>query len=213
MKYHEALKYLLEERQVSRSTLDEFNLAFCDPKGYLYAPTRYPKDFSVLNPMFLDCIVFPIYDLYGTCVAVMARRMHDSPSKYVNSANSNSFTKGKHLYGLHKSHPSILQKGYVIVTEGLFDFLLLYQNGITNVVSTMGTSLTNDHIALISRFTKKIIMLPDGDVAGTKFGNKSVIAAQRHVECVYLKLPTKQDPDEYVLQYGPDNFKQLIANL
>lgn len=209
--YTQSKDYLLNERKLSQETLDEFNVAFCDSSGYLYSNTTYPQDFTKLSNQFFNCLVFPIYDMYGKDIAVMARRMHSSPNKYVNSANSNVFTKGRHLYGLHKSYPHILKQNQVLVVEGLFDMLQLYQCGIKNVVSSMGVALTPHHLALLSRFTTNVVLILDPDQAGHKAAIKHQLFLQKYVSCRSVTIPEELDPDEYIVKVGPQNFKQLYT--
>lgn len=212
MTYKEATTYLSRERQLTPTTLQEYNVAFCDKKGHLYAGTKYPRDFTKLPEFYFDCIIFPIYDLYNEPVGVMARYMGGvSKNKYRNSSASNSFSKGRQLFGLDKAYPYILKEKRVIVVEGLFDQVQLYQQGIKNVVSTMGTTLTVHHIALLSRFASEIIVIPDPDKAGDKFGTKSQKVAGKYISCRYVPLPTSEDPDELVLRIGPAAFKQLLS--
>lgn len=211
MTYVEAKKYLLDTRKLTPATLEEHNVAFCNRQGYLYAGTTYPKDFAQLEDTYFNCLIFPIYDLYGAPIAIMSRRMYDSRNKYVNSATSNIFTKGRHLYGLDKSWKHILKQNQVIVTEGIFDFLQLYQSGITNVVSMMGTSLSDTQTALLSRFTTNIVVLPDPDKAGIRAGNKIKKANNKFVHCSFVQLPNKLDPDEFVIKEGADTLRNYIA--
>lgn len=210
MTYKESQSYLLDKRQLTPATIAEFNISFCSRQGYLYAPTTYPTEFTQLERQFFDCLIFPVQDLYGESIAVMSRRMYDSKNKYVNSANSNKFTKGRHLYGLNKSHPYILEANQAIVVEGLFDFLQLYQNGVRNVVAMMGTSISDHQVALLSRFTDNVVILPDSDAAGVHSGNKHVKSLQKYVKCQYVRLPTKQDPDELLLDIGAKAFLEHI---
>lgn len=211
MTYQEVHNYLLKDRKLSLATIREHNIAFYSKKGYLYAPASYPKDFAQLQDVYSDSLIFPIYDLYGDPVGIMTRRMYPSKSKYVNSSNDNKFTKGKHLYGLHLSHSHILQANQAIVVEGIFDFLQLYQSGVKNVVSMMGVALSPTQIALLSRFTNNIVVLPDPDAAGDRFGHKSARLIEKYAQCSYVKLPENLDPDEYICKVGADKFREVIS--
>lgn len=210
MTYLESQSYLINERKLLPSTIQEYNIAFYDRKGYLFAGTSYPKEFTQLSEFYADSLIFPIYDLYGECVGIQTRRMYPSKNKYVNSANSNIFTKGRHLYGLDKSYKDILEQNQVIVTEGLFDSIQLRQQGIKNVVSIMGTALSDTQAALLSRFTNNVVLLLDPDPAGERASNKHLRKLEKHLNCKQVHIPTKQDPDEFIIQEGVDKFKQLI---
>lgn len=211
MTYLEAVKYLLEDRRLTQETIREHKVAFCSKQGWLYAGTNYPKDFTQLEFQYFNCLVFPIYDLYGVDVGIMARRMGDIKPKYINSATSDIFSKGKHLYGLDKSWPFILATNQAIVVEGIFDMLQLYQSGIKNVVSMLGTNLSETQTALLSRFTDNIVVLPDPDGAGDRAGHKIKKASTKFIKCSYIQVPDHLDPDEYVLRDGPEALRKHIA--
>lgn len=211
MTYSEATQYLLSSRNLTTETIRDNNVAFCSKQGWLYAGTTYPKDFTQLEFKYFDCLVFPIYDLYSEPIAIMCRRMSDVKPKYINSTASNIFTKGKHLYGLNKSWPHILAANQAIVVEGIFDFLQLYQSGVKNVVSMMGTNLSETQTALLSRFTDNLVILPDPDRAGDKAGNKIKKASSKFVKCSYVQLPDKLDPDELVIKFGPEALRAHIT--
>lgn len=212
MTYKEFLIYLHCDRKITQETMEEFNISFIDKQGYLFAYTTFPEDFRQLLDIYYDSIIFPIYNLYNEPIAIMARKMCPSKSKYINSSNSDIYTKGRHLYGMNKSYPYILKENRVIVTEGTFDMLQLYQSGIKNVVGMLGTALTPTQVALLSRFTENIVVLPDPDKAGDKFGYKSSKILDTHVNHRYVKLPVNMDPDEFVISNGVEELKKLIQH-
>jgi DNA primase len=213
MTYQEVHKYLTEERKLTPETIKANNIGFFSKQGFLYAGTTFPIEFTQLTDMYSDSLIFPIYDMYGESIGIMARRMHEAKPKYINSSNDNKFTKGKHLYGLNRAIPYILQEDKVIVVEGQFDQIQLFQAGIKNVVCMMGTALSQHQLALLSRFTCNIIILTDPDVAGQKAATKIQNFSQSRITCTTLKLPTKQDPDEYIISEGVNKLKELINNI
>jgi DNA primase len=213
MTYQEIQKYLIEERKLTPETIKAYNIAFYSRKGFLYAGTTYPTDFTQLQDLYTDSLIFPIYDLYGEPIGIMARRMYESKSKYINSSNDNKFTKGRHLYGLDKAWPYILKEDKVIVVEGQFDQIQLFQSGIKNVVCMMGTAFSPTQLSLLRRFTKNIIVLTDPDEAGKKSAEKIKKISNGKATVTYCKLPNKQDPDEFIITEGVEKFKELINNI
>ena len=121
------------------------------------------------------------------------------------------FTKGKTLYGLSRTKEDIRKSGYAILVEGYFDLLSLWSAGVKNVVATLGTALTRDHVALLRRYTKDVAVVFDGDEAGKKALAKSLglfIDGNLHTRAVML--PEASDPDDYVRSFGKKRFEELI---
>lgn len=153
---------------------------------------------------FRNRLIFPIFDQLGRPVAFGGRIIdpEDTP-KYVNSPESILFDKGSTLFGLPQAMAGIKQKRSVIVTEGYTDVIACHQAGVTNVVATLGTALTDRHARLLRRLCDEVILLFDGDEAGQR-------AADRAFEVFFLEpidvrvttLPDGQDPDELLKQAG-----------
>ena len=108
--------------------------------------------------------------------------MGDEQPKYLNSPETPAYIKGQHLYGLFQSKDAIRQKKFAILVEGYLDLIALFQFGITNVAASLGTAFTPEQSKLLSRFTKRVVINYDGDVAGVK-------AAKRAIEHLLPRQP------------------------
>ena len=160
-----------------------------------------------LFDLFRDRLMFPIFSLNDEVVGFGGRILDKGQPKYINSVESPVFKKGKILYGLNKSAREIRSQDRVFVVEGYMDYLSLYAKGIKNCAATLGTALTLDHVKLLKRWTKNIILIFDGDQAGQ-------LAAERSLQTFFqaglspqiLVLPEGQDPDDFVRDQGAEAF-------
>lgn len=156
--------------------------------------------------------IFPIHSIQGELLAFGGRSFGDEMPKYINSPEHLLFKKREVLYGLFFSAKHIRSKDYVIVVEGYMDFLALYQVGITNVVATLGTALTDGHARILKRYTKNIILLFDGDQAGKKATEKSLpILLQESLYVKTLTLDQGVDPDDFINEFGVEAFKEKLS--
>ncbi len=172
---------------------------------------------------FRNRVMFPICDEMGNPIAFGARKIDpDDEPKYLNSAESVDFNKSKTLYGLHLAKRSIVEKQTAIITEGYTDVIACHQAGVTNVVATLGTALTQDHARKLARFCTTLILLFDGDEAGQKAGDRGFITrvraaggflafTQENIDAKVCVLPDNLDPDELLKQPGGvDRFTEAI---
>ncbi|MBE8162674.1 MAG: DNA primase [Bdellovibrionaceae bacterium] len=158
-----------------------------------------------------DRFIFPIHSSQGELLAFGGRAFGDEMPKYINSPEHLLFKKREVLYGLFFSAKHIRSKDYVIVVEGYMDFLSLYQAGIKNVVATLGTALTEGHARILKRYTKNVILLFDGDQAGKQATEKSLpILLQESLYVKTLSLEKGVDPDDFINQFGAQEFKKKI---
>ena len=158
-------------------------------------------------------LIFPIEDINGHVIAFGGRAIGNGEPKYLNSPESPIYSKGKCLYGLNRSKESIRQKGYAILVEGYFDLLSLWTAGVTNVIATLGTALTKDHVDLIRRYTGHVVAVFDPDEAGTKALTRSLelfLAGNIHAKAVVL--PGGHDPDEYIRTFGKEAFEEVVTH-
>jgi DNA primase len=133
--------------------------------------------------------------------------------KYLNSPESPVYKKGDILYGLHQAIQAIRQKDHVILVEGYFDLLRLYESGFRNVVASSGTALTDRQARLISRYTRNIYIAYDGDDAGTKASIRvAQILEQNDLNTFIIQMPADQDPDSIIRDQGPEAFNDLLTN-
>lgn len=164
---------------------------------------------------FRGRVIFPIHNLSGRVIAFGARILKDDPKspKYVNSPETSIYHKGKGLYGIFFAKSSIKKEDNCLLVEGYTDVISLHQAGIENVVASSGTSLTEDQIRSIQRFTSNITILYDGDEAGIKASSRGVdMILEQDLNVKIVLFPDKEDPDSYVRRIGGTLFKQFIAD-
>jgi DNA primase len=160
-------------------------------------------------------VLFPIHDERGRVVAFGGRVLPGDDEgrgpKYLNGTETAVFSKSKLLYGLDVARKAISDSGEVLVTEGYTDCITVSQHGFRNVVATLGTALTEQHVQLLRRFARKVVLVYDGDAAGQKASVRSVSKfLAQEVDLRILTLPARQDPAEFLNDRGPDAFRQLI---
>jgi DNA primase len=161
---------------------------------------------------FRGRIIFPIENVFGETVAFGGRILDKGEPKYLNSPESPVYTKGRNLYGLNKAKEEIRKKGFALIVEGYFDLISLWNAGICNVVATLGTALTKEHLELLRRYTMDVVALFDPDEAGKKALDRSLelfLSAQMKAKA--LILPEKFDPDDYVKRFGKEKMEELIS--
>lgn len=223
----EARKYLAE-RDVSRETANRFALGYAPrdvnamrahlnglgvdderllAAGILVQREEYPDP----RPRFRDRLIFPILDQSGHTVGFGGRLLGPGEPKYLNSAESDIFSKGKLLYNLGNARHAIRKEERVLVVEGYFDALRLVDAGLEHVVAPMGTALTEQQADLLTRFTKQAVLLYDSDGPGQKatFRAADVLLA-KGLEVRVVTLPDGEDPDTFTRKNGRDGVAQLV---
>lgn len=162
---------------------------------------------------FRDRIIFPICDSYGTAIAFGGRVMDDSEPKYLNSPDTPIFKKGETIYGLNLARAGIKKEGYALIVEGYFDVMSCHQYGFINAIAPLGTALTAGHLQKLKRFTKKVVLVFDGDEAGKNAAKRSLPLLLEHGFIARaLLLPEKDDPDSFLRREGSKAFGSMLAN-
>ena len=162
---------------------------------------------------FRDRVVFPIHNLSGKTIAFGARIMtaDKNQPKYLNSPETDVYHKSRILYGIHQAKNAIRTADNCYLVEGYMDVVSLYQAGIQNVVASSGTSLTKEQIQLISRFTRNITMLYDGDNAGIKAAIRGTdLVLEEGMNVKIVTFPDNDDPDSYVQKVGTVAFQEFV---
>lgn len=164
---------------------------------------------------FFDRVMFPIMDEQGRCIAFGGRALdkEKTNAKYLNSSETPIFHKGKNLYGFNWAKDHIVARNEVIVVEGYISAMSCWKAGIENIVAVLGTALTEAHVKTLTRFTKKIIYMFDGDAAGQKAARRAIQFIEKDdidLRCVIL--PDGQDPDDFVRANGGDKLRELLDN-
>ena len=171
------------------------------------------KDGGQFYDKFRGRIIFPIFSPNGRVVAFGGRILQNdkNAAKYLNSPESIIYLKRKSLYGLYHSKEEIRKMNKAILVEGYMDLISLYQNGVKNVVASSGTSLTEDQIRLLSRYTKNIVVLFDADTAGQNAAMRSIeLLLKQDFEIKILSLPEGDDPDSYINKNGKEQFEEIL---
>lgn len=208
-------QYLTRERKLTEDTILDFSLGYYEKNTYYCREKELATKIKpYLTSGFRDRVVFPIFDLYSNLVAISARPIKDGVEpKYLNSTCEEGYQKGSHLYGLNVTYPYILESKEVVVVEGNFDLLSLYQSGIKNVVALLGSSLSVKQLCLAARFAQTYVLAFDGDEAGKKCTAKCArLLKQHNIRYKVVDLPAEIDPDSYVREYGADSFRERIRS-
>ena len=155
----------------------------------------------------------PIHNFSGIVIAfgaIIIKNEKYQP-KYINSPETSLYIKSKVLYGLYQSKNNIRKEDTCYLVEGYMDVNSLFQIEINNVVSSSGTSLTNEQIKLISRYTKNITILFDGDKAGIDASLRGMdLILENDMNVKIVSFPEGEDPDSYSKKVGKDKFLEFI---
>lgn len=161
---------------------------------------------------FRDRLMFPIIDVRGNVIGFGGRIMSDkdkSAAKYLNSPETLIFNKRKNLFALNLAKKS--KQGYLILVEGYMDAIALHQYGFDCAVASLGTALTEDGAALLSRYTNQVVLIYDGDSAGQNATQRAIpILEKAGLQVKVLKMRDAKDPDEFLKKFGADRFKLLL---
>jgi len=158
------------------------------------------------SPYFRERLVFPIFSLSGKVIGFGARVLDNSLPKYINSPQSPVFDKGKNLYGLNITREYIRKKGEVILVEGYTDVITLYQEGIRNVVASLGTSLTVPQIKILKRYASKVFLAYDEDSAGEAATLRGIdLLLENDLQVKIISL-LEGDPADLVRKRGKEVF-------
>ncbi len=163
--------------------------------------------------LFKDRVMFPIHSHSGQIIAFGGRVLSSNQpgGKYVNSPTTDIYTKGNELYGLFLTKYDISKKNFALVCEGYMDFLRLHTEGFTNSVASLGTALTEKQLSILSRYSKNIYLIYDGDTAGRKATvSAGLKALSMGLTPLVVQLPDGEDPDSYILKAGVASLQSLI---
>ncbi len=229
-KHGQFVQEYLKKREITEETVAKFDIGYAldsygGLKNYLLKNSinekilehtgLFSKSEKGVFDTFRNRLMFPIHSITGKVIAFGGRVLQDDQSggKYINSPTTEIYTKGNELYGLFVTRYEIQKRDFALVCEGYTDFLRLYENGFTNSVASLGTSITDAQINLLSRFTKNILIIYDGDLAGRK---AAVRAAGNVIKKGYntkiVVLPEKEDPDNFLVNSGKEKLQEKIEN-
>jgi len=225
----EALSYLLDKRKINKGTIDTFQLGFAPTTGsalsnYLSKKKNYKnRDLltagvsfergTTLYDFFRGRIIFPLFDHRGNATGFSGRALNDiDMPKYLNTKETAVYHKGSMFFGLNTAKEEIKQKQDAIIVEGEFDAIALYMEGIKNAVAIKGTALTENQVALLSRFTPKVTLCLDQDNAGFEATRRSLeVLEKKGMTTSIIVIKDGKDPDE-ALKKNPSGFKKAIRD-
>ena len=160
---------------------------------------------------FRDRLMFPIIDVRGNVIGFGGRiiKKDSDAAKYLNSPETLIFNKRKNLFGLNLAKKS--KQGSLILVEGNIDVVSLHQYGFDNAIASLGTSLTEEQAALMTRYTDQVILIYDGDKAGQNATQRAIpILEKAGLQVKVLQIKDAKDPDEFLKKFGADRFKLLL---
>ena len=221
---NEARKYL-QDRNITDEIIDEFEIGFSPnidvlsnlltSKGFdenILLETGLVNQGAKLYDVFKNRITFPIHNSNGKPVGISARIYKPSDeAKYVNTKETVIFKKGEILFNYHRAINEAKKLKTLIIVEGQMDAIRLYASGIKNVVATMGTALTKEHIKLLKKLNVKIVLCMDNDSAGeiATLKNGESLSGSGLTTNV-LRISGTKDPDEYIIKFGADAFNEAV---
>ncbi len=224
----QSLEYL-RKRGITDETIAEFSLGYAfngwDGLHRYLAKHKFSIDKAVENGLlvkkgpgklydrFRGRIMIPIFSESGTSIAFGGRTMFDESSKYLNSPDTPLYKKSKNLFGFNTAKQHIRNSNSVVIVEGYFDMISLYQEGVKNVVASLGTALTAEQIQMLKRFCDDIYLFYDSDGAGVSAAVRGIEKMfEQNVNPRILLSPGTKDPDDFIREYGLTGFQRLQSN-
>ena len=221
----EARAYI-EKRGLSRSTVTRFGLGYAPDTWSALMDAMTAKGFTkeelldaglvlkkenkgTLYDRFRNRLMFPIIDVRGNVIGFGGRVMDDSTPKYLNSPETVIFNKRRNLFAMNIVKKS--KMGFIILTEGYMDAIALHQYGFDCAVASLGTSLTQEHADMLSKYTNEVVLTYDGDAAGQNATQRAIPMLEKTgLRVKVLRMQGAKDPDEFLHKYGADRFRLLL---
>lgn len=212
-----ALDYL-ESRQISLDTLKKFGVGFAS-KNISLQKLMSSKGVAVADlqragspEKFFERIIFPIYDVLGNVIAFTGRAMGDIQPKYLNSPETQLFSKGRVLYGLNLAKSGIKKEDRVILVEGQMDVIALHQAGVTETVASSGTAVTEQQLQILSKYTQNFFLGFDGDTAGVNTTEKVIqLLLKNDLSGRVLQFRQYKDAGE-LFEKDPKMWPEILKN-
>ncbi len=226
----------IKKRKLDNNTLKSFLIGYAGTSNELLSYLKskgYSEEVMLASALigksregrlydkFRNRIMFPIQDIRNRVIAfggrnVVQKEKYDAfDPKYLNSPENIVYSKGRNLFGLNvaKRHAENGMLKRLLIVEGYMDAISLYQRGITNVVASLGTALTDNQGRLLRRNAEQVILGYDSDGPGQNAIMRGIdILRSMGVDIRVLQISGAKDPDEFVLKYGPDRFKRCMDN-
>jgi DNA primase len=209
-----AYEYLANERAFSKETILAWRLGYAPNTGFALTNFLTKQGFTTdemkragvvfqrarhASDMFRGRIMIPLADSHGQIIGFTARLLADEPDapKYINTPQTITYDKSRHVFGLHLAKEAIRKEGYVVVAEGNMDVIGSWQAGVKNIVASAGTAMTEYHLKALKRFTGDIRLSFDADRAGIAATERVIPLAQKaEVSLRVITIKGAKDPDE-----------------
>ena len=214
------------KRGLSKEIMQKFGLGYAPVKSGLIKRLRdlgYTDEEMIasgiavhnekygMSEKFWNRVIFPIMDARNRVLGFGGRVMGDGKPKYLNSPETVIFEKRKNLYGLNIARNA--HKDHLIVCEGYMDVIAMHQAGFDQAVASLGTALTIEHVRLISRMVKKVLLIYDSDNAGVTAALRAIpLCRQAGLACKVVDLSPCKDPDEFIGAHGAEEFQKRLDN-
>lgn len=221
----ECLAYV-QKRGLTKASVTRFGMGFAPnswnalvdamrKKGYtdeeLQAADLVGEKNGRIYDRFRNRLMFPIIDVRGNVVGFGGRVLDDSKPKYLNSNETLIFNKRKNLFGMNLAKRT--KENFIILVEGNIDVVTLHQYGFDNAVASLGTSLTEEQVTLLSRYTEQVVLTYDGDEAGQRAAKRAIPMLEKAgIKVKVLQMKDAKDPDEFLQKFGADRFKLLLED-
>jgi DNA primase len=221
------LEYVIKQRQFTKPTILTFRLGYAPRQDKALTTFLLKKGFSQaelkqsglstqrrggLSDMFRGRLMVPLMDQSGRVVGFTARQLDDDPNapKYINTPASPVYDKSRHVFGLHLAKEAIRKQNFSVVAEGNLDVIASHQAGVTNVVATAGTAVTEYHLKTLGRFSPDVRLAFDQDRAGLAAAERAIpIAGKVDVHLSIVAVPEGKDPDE-LIKKDPAAWRQVV---
>ncbi|MBP9854998.1 MAG: DNA primase [Candidatus Omnitrophica bacterium] len=225
---HQAREYL-KQRGVSLETVKKFKLGFALDQwdGLIQHLRQKNIPLGIMETAgliiardnkegyydrFRNRIIFPIADIQSRIRAFGARTLENAGAKYINSPETDIYTKGEYLYGFDLAKSAVTQNDFAVIVEGYMDCIMPQQAGYENIVASLGTALTQQQIRNVRRFTKNVVMLYDNDKAGEAAMIRSFdLLIEEGINVKVGSLAEGEDPDSFIRKFGIEIFRQKIS--
>lgn len=218
----------LKERGFREAVISKFQIGYCldDRDAFAKAATaaQYNTEYlqksglvvvrdGRMNDNYRGRIIFPVHNQTGKIIGFGARiiKNNDRAPKYINTPENEIYVKSKILYGSYFARQAIDKSDECLLVEGYTDVVSLHQAGIENVVASGGTSLTQDQLRLIKKYTNNLTIIYDGDAAGVKAALRGLdMALEEGLQVQLVLIPDNHDPDSYVNLIGASAFREFV---
>ncbi|MCH7802752.1 MAG: DNA primase [Acidobacteria bacterium] len=223
----DALAYL-KARQITQETIHQFSIGYA-PAGQHLLQELTSQGFDVEDVLacglikegnsggyydnFRNRIMFPIHNLSGKTIAFGGRILGDGIPKYLNSPDTPLYSKSRNLYPLDLTRNEIRKRDFAIIVEGYFDCIIPFHFGIRNVVASLGTSLTENQVKVLGRYSRNVVTNYDPDSAGTAATLRSIdLFLEQGFRVNVLQLPTGEDPDVFLRKQGTEAYREKLKS-